>query len=146
MEKTLKIDGKDVKFKVSASFTYRYKAQFGTDIMQKLMPLLKGIVPLLGVDFDKLDIKDEKQMHVVLDLITTSNLAEDFELVEIYNLIWVMAKTADPDIPEPMEWLDGFDTFPLAEIVPDLIELLIPSLFSSKEIKKKTTTRKTTNK
>ncbi|WP_425539446.1 hypothetical protein [Microaceticoccus formicicus] len=146
MEKTLKIDGKDVKFKVSASFAYRYKAQFGSDIMQKLMPLLKGIVPLLAVDFDKLDIKDRKQMQVILDLITTSDLANDFELVEIYNLIWVMAKTADTEIPEPMEWLDGFDEFPLAEIVPPLIELLVPSLFSTKEIKKKTTTRKTTSK
>ena len=36
-----------------------------------------------------------------------------------------MAKTADSSIPEPMVWLEQFDEFPMAEIIPELQDMLL---------------------
>ena len=40
------------------------------------------------------------------------------------NIAYVMAKHADPGIPDtPEEWLDEFNTFSIYQILPQLIEL-----------------------
>jgi hypothetical protein len=44
-----------------------------------------------------------------------------------------MAKTADPTIPEPMEWLEQFDEFPMAQIIPELQDMMTSSFQSSKK-------------
>ena len=39
------------------------------------------------------------------------------------NIAYVMAKHADANIPDtPEEWLDGFNTFPIYQVLPQLIE------------------------
>lgn len=53
----------------------------------------------------------------------------------IYNFIWVLAKTANPTIPDPMEWLDSLDSLPLAEVLPEIVELLNDSIRSKKKKK-----------
>jgi hypothetical protein len=114
MEKILTIDGRQVKFKSTAAFMLRYKAQFKRDALQDIFALQRAVD-------DNGEIKE-------LD-------ALDLEV--IYNLIWVLAKTADPSIPPPMEWLDSFSEFPLIEIAPELIEMMASSLGSTTEFKKK---------
>ena len=49
--------------------------------------------------------------------------AEDgLEMFE--NIAYVMAKHADPSIPDtPEEWLDGFNTFSIYQVLPQIIEL-----------------------
>lgn len=126
MEKTIKIDDKEIKFKCSASFVYRYKAQFGKDILKTIMPLIKSMIPLIGQEGVKIDN--------VLDVLENTT---DFELTDVYNIIWVLAKTADTEIPEPIIWFDEFETFPLAEVITEIFEILIPSLITTKESKKK---------
>ena len=105
MEKTLTIDGKNITFKANAATPLRYKAQFGKDFFSEVIKLekLKGD-SLDGVDFDL-----------------------------FYNLIWTMAKTADPKIPEPITWLDGFEEFPLLEIIPEIQDLIIFSIQGKKK-------------
>ena len=44
-----------------------------------------------------------------------------------------MAKTADPTIPEPLEWLEQFDEFPMTEIIPELQDLMLTSFQSTKK-------------
>ena len=44
-----------------------------------------------------------------------------------------MAKTADPTIPEPLEWLEQFEEYPITDIIPQLQELLIASFQTSKK-------------
>ena len=40
------------------------------------------------------------------------------------NIAYVMAKHADANIPDtPEEWLDGFNTFSIYQVLPQLIEL-----------------------
>ena len=113
MEKTIEIDGKQVNFKSTAATPLRYKAQFGKDYFSEIMKL-EGLTK----------IKKSK--------ISTEDLVKiDFDT--FYNLIWVLAKTADKTIPEPLEWLDGFEEFPLFEIIPQVQDLIVASIQSKKK-------------
>ena len=52
-----------------------------------------------------------------------SNL-DMFSLEMFENIAFVMAKHADAGIPNtPEEWLDGFNTFSIYQVLPQLIEL-----------------------
>lgn len=128
MEKTIIIDGKAVRLKATASFAIRYKQQFGVDLLTKLIPMITV--------FENVDGEIEMGDAIKL-LVDNGNL---LELNDLYNLIWVLAKTADPSIPEPIEWLDEFSVFPLADILQEAIDLVLPTLISTKESKKKTMT------
>jgi hypothetical protein len=115
MEKILNIDGRDVKFKSTASFLLRYKMQFQRDGLKDLMKLQGAI------DLETNKLKDVEQL----------------DLEVFYNMTWVLAKVANPQIPPPLEWLDSFSEFPLDEIIPQVIELMMLCLKSSVQSKKK---------
>jgi len=114
MEKILTIDGRQVKFKSTGAFLLRYKAQFGRDAIQDILRLQSAI--------------DNKGQIKNIDTL---------DLEVFYNLIWTLAKTADPSIPPPLEWLDEFSVFPLNEILPELAELIFASFSATVEPKKK---------
>ncbi len=101
MEKIIEIDGKQVLFKSTGSFLLRYKAQFQRDGLADLMKLSAS-----------LDENGELKNYDTLDL-------EVF-----FKLIWTLAKTADKEIEPMFEWLDTFEEFPLADIIPELMELI----------------------
>ena len=49
---------------------------------------------------------------------------DTFSLEMFENIAYVMAKHADANIPDtPEEWLDGFNTFSIYQVLPQLIEL-----------------------
>ena len=53
----------------------------------------------------------------------SSNL-DMFSLEMFENIAFVMAKHADASIPNTLEeWLDGFNTFSIYQVLPQLIEL-----------------------
>lgn len=116
MEKTLTIDDRQVRFKSTAATPLRYKAQFGKDFFAdliKMYPIIKNE----NVNAEELDYETLRQI--------------DFEV--FYNIIWSLAKTADKSIPEPMEWLDGFDEFPIMEMLPELQDLITSSFQTKKK-------------
>ncbi|SMO55067.1 hypothetical protein [Melghirimyces algeriensis] len=116
MEKTLTIDGKEVRFKSTAATPLRYKAQFGKDFFAEIFKL-ESLEKLMKPKSGKLK-------------------AEDFSLVDfdvLYNIVWTMAKTADPKIPDPITWLDGFDEFPLMEIFPELQDMIVRTIQGKKK-------------
>jgi hypothetical protein len=116
MEKTITIDGKQVRFKVNGATPLRYKAQFGKDYFKEMLKL----APL-----ENLGKKGKKELSVNdLDKL-------DFEV--FYNISYIMAKTADPSIPDPITWLDGFDEFPMAEIIPEIQDLMLACFQSTKK-------------
>ena len=49
-----------------------------------------------------------------------------------YNICWLYAKTADPNIPPIIEWLDSFDVFPITEIIPEIQDLIMSNFVTSK--------------
>ena len=115
MEKTLTIDNKKIQFKTNGATPLRFKAQFGKDYFQEIMKL----APLENLG---------KKKNITKDLEVL-----DFEV--FYNISWIMAKTADPTIPEPIEWLEQFESFPIAEVIPELQELLFASFQTTKKSK-----------
>ncbi|WP_124728803.1 hypothetical protein [Staphylospora marina] len=116
MEKTLIIDGKQVRFKATAALPLRYKAQFGRDFFSELLKM--GAIEKLG-NMDTTNV-------------TRADLdGLDFEV--FYNVAWCMAKTADPSIPDPITWLDQFDEFPMIEIIPELQDMLLATIQGKKK-------------
>ena len=114
MEKTLTIDGKEIKFRSSGATPIRYKAQFGRDFLTDIYKLR---------DLEKIKNKKEltiKEMEKI-----------DFDL--FYNLTWALAKTADKTVPEPIEWLDKFETFPVMEIFGELQDIIISTIQAKKK-------------
>lgn len=114
MEKILIIDGHQVKFKSTGAFLLRYKAQFGRDALQDIFKLQSA------VDSD----------GRIID-------ASSLDLEVIYDLVWTLAKTADPNLSPPLDWLDTFSEFPLAEIVPEVTDMIFSTLGSTVQSKKK---------
>ncbi|KMP32231.1 prophage pi2 protein 40 [Bacillus cereus] len=113
MEKTIIIDEKEVRLKSTGGTAIRFKAQFGKDYFAQLLKL----APLGKIDMENLDPSK-------LDNV-------DFEV--FYNLVWTMAKTADPKTPEPMTWLDSFDEFPIIEILEDIQDMIVSTIQSKKK-------------
>lgn len=143
METTVRIDGKTIKLKATASLPYRYKAQFGTDILQIIIPLLESGIDTLRDNQDEfLRLVSAKKISAVIPealqiLARLIGNAYSLELVHLYNIVWTMAKTAYPALPPPIEWLDSFDRLPLGKILPAALGILIPSLFGTVESKNK---------
>ena len=49
---------------------------------------------------------------------------DTFSLELFENIAWLMAKHADATVPDtPEDWLDGFNTFSIYEVLPQIIEL-----------------------
>lgn len=102
MIRNIEIDGKQVPFKASAAIPRIYRMKFQRDIYKDLRALEKSVG----------DNSEEN-----------SNL-EMFSLEMFENIAFVMAKHADAGIPNtPEEWLDGFNTFSIYQVLPQLIEL-----------------------
>lgn len=100
--KKVEIDGKQVAFKASAAIPRIYRLKFQRDIYKDLRVLEKSI-------------GNEDENNSNLDL---------FSLEMFENIAFVMAKHADASIPNtPEEWLDGFNTFSIYQVLPQLIEL-----------------------
>lgn len=112
MEKTINIDGKDVRFKATASTIRQYRAKFGRDLL---------------VDFQKLQS----------DAASGGDLSTE-ALLTFENMAYVMAKQADPQIPDtPDEWLDEFGMFSIYVVLPQIVELWQLSSLPTAESKKK---------
>lgn len=102
MIKNIEIDGKQVLFRASAAIPRIYRMKFQRDIYKDLASLEKAI-----------DSNSEEVSN--LDL---------FSLEMFENIAYVMAKHADPGIPDtPEEWLDAFNTFSIYQVLPKIIEL-----------------------
>ena len=102
MIKNIEIDGKQVAFKASAAIPRIYRMKFQRDIYKDLKALEKSI-------------GDNSEESSNLDM---------FSLEMFENIAFVMAKHADASIPDtPEEWLDGFNTFSIYQVLPQLIEL-----------------------
>lgn len=119
MEKTIEIDGKKVKLKSTAGTPKRYKAQFRHDYFSELLKLSKLMAGTNGKTFDLAEIDYSELVYL------------DFEV--FYNFIWVLAKTADKNIGDPQDWLDEFETMPISEVFPEIVELLESSISSKKK-------------
>lgn len=100
--KQIEIDGQQVAFKASAAIPRIYRLKFQRDIYKDLRGLEKSV-------------GSQREEESNLDL---------FSLEMFENIAFIMAKHSDPTIPDtPEEWLDGFNTFSIYQVLPKIIEL-----------------------
>lgn len=125
MEKTVYVDERPVRLKSTAALPKRYKAQFRRDYFADLLKISKIFGGAKGKNADA----DEK---TTLANVTLSDL-DYLDMDVLYDIIWTMAKSADRNIPDPMEWLDEFEVFPLQEIMEEIKDLLENSMPQSKK-------------
>lgn len=138
MEKTINIGGKDVRLNNNVGWAFEYRDQFGHDIIPSLMPLLAGAVEAIGALVAASGKKDSFEIADIAKLSGTGALDDAFirfsgiEFTEAVNITWALAKNADESIEEPRRWVKQFDTFPVDEILPEIIRLIIGGLASTK--------------
>ena len=112
MEKMVKIDGKEVGFRATALTPRIYRHKIGRDMIQDLNKLQASYNKAMRLPDEATDEERKEAQLSALDL-------EIFE-----NAAYVMAKQYDANLPNsPEEWLDGFETFSIYEIVPAILEL-----------------------
>lgn len=110
------IDGREVPFKASAAIPRIYRTRFRRDIFRDLDRLMKAI-------------KDKDPENSALDI----GSLEVFE-----NIAYIMAKYADPGVPNtPEMWLDSFNTFSIYEVLPQIVALWGINVETEVESKKK---------
>lgn len=141
MEKTINIDGKEVKFSTNAYFANIFKNQFGYDILTVIMPLVSEA--LKGLD----DIYTKQKEQAITPSLMGEVLENIYslEMVDVNNFIWSLAKMADPETPEPIKWYSQFKEFPVIDILQELWEIILPSLISKKKLKEIVKMPKTEN-
>ena len=106
MEKTIRISGKDVGFKVPASFPVRYRNATGRDFFADL-----------------------GAMQEVAD-----GDLQVFDSSVLYDIVHAAARIYDETVPADLvEWLDTFQDFPILEVFHKLEPMLMASMKSSKK-------------
>lgn len=103
MEKTIQIDGKEVKLKSSAAIPRMYRNIFGKDVFKDMVALKNAM-----------DKKKKDGNNIPI---------ENLEMFE--NISYVMAKHADPqNVPNDIgKWLDQFEAFSIYQVLPQILEL-----------------------
>ena len=115
LTKTIQIDGQDVTLRASAAIPRIYRIKFNRDIYRDLAMLQTAVSTNDG---------------------GMSNL-DNLSLEMFENIAYIMAKHADPSIPDtPEEWLDGFGTFSIYQVLPEIIDLWGLNLQTDVEAKK----------
>ena len=115
IEKKIKVGGKEVAFRSSATIPRLYRVKFRRDIFKDLSKLEKSYKE-----------KDDGSKELEI---------EDLEIFE--NVAYIMAFHADPTIPGTIdEWLDQFEMFSIYEVLPEILELWGSNLFTDVGAKK----------
>ncbi len=115
IEKKITIDGKEVPFRASAAIPRIYRVRFGRDLY-KDMASLEGAVAGSDPGASTLDVGS----------------LEVFE-----NMAYVMARHADPSVPDtPEEWLDGFEMFSIYQVLPEILGMWADNVRTDVQAKK----------
>ena len=113
--KKIEIDGKEVLFRASAAIPRLYRIKFRRDIYKDLAQLEKAV--------------DQN--------VEEGSMLDTFSLELFENIAYMMARHADPTIPDtPEEWLEEFNTFSIYQVLPQIIELWGLNIESEVESKK----------
>lgn len=142
MEKIITIGDKDVRLNNNIAWAIIYRNQFGKDILPVIMPLLTTMIETVSTVLADSETNGEITAENVAEAITGRSLeivlplyqAEFVDLV--INVLWSMAKKADDKIAPPFEWVSEFDNFYLDDIVPELLEMVLRGLVSSKNLER----------
>lgn len=117
MEATIRIDGRDVRFKATAAVPLLYRRKFNRDLIQDIQSVAKAM-----------EGKEATGENLPLHALTM------FEC-----MAYIMAKHAEPamEADSPEEWLEGFSTMSIYAVFPVIQALWTGNLERLEESKKK---------
>ena len=118
MDKTVNIDGREVKFRATARTPRLYRAIIGRDMIADLNKLQK--------QYKKVKSGEEQALSVA-----------DLQIFE--DTAYIMARHADPDMEQKSadDWLDTFNMFSVYEVLPQILELWAINTMQTSTPKKK---------
>lgn len=127
LTKTIEIDGKQVTFRASAALPRLYRIRYGRDLMRDLTRISRNVEKAEEEAKERGEELDKYSQLGSLDMIVFEDIAH------------CMARHADPkNVPDtPEEWLDGFNTFSIYQVLPELLELWGLNMEQDVESKKK---------
>ena len=113
MERTVIIDGKEVRMRASALIPRLYRIKFGRDMIADMNQLSKAYNKAKNLPEGATDEERKDAQLSVVDLTIFENVA------------YMMAKHADQSIPSsPNDWLDSFDgVFSIYEVLPVILDM-----------------------
>lgn len=113
VERTVTIDGKQVKMRASALIPRLYRVRFGRDMVSDMRQLQRAFAKAKALPDDATEEERQDAQLSVLDLTLFENVA------------YMMVKHAGEDIPDsPEEWLDSIEgVVSIYEILPAILEL-----------------------
>lgn len=120
MEKTIEAGGVKIRLASNAATPLRYKMQFHSDFFADLLKLSKA----LGIQ--------KKGKKLDLEKISWESL-NYLDISLLYNFVWVYAKAADKNIPDPIEWLESLEALPIDSFSDELQDLISHSIQSKKK-------------
>ncbi len=129
MERTVHVDGREVRLRASAAIPRLYRVKFRRDIIQDMRTIQREVQKAEEARAAAIAAgKEDPGSTLSLDALTL------FE-----NLAYLMARHADPEnVPDSVdEWLDGFGTFSIYTVFPAIRELWEENLRTLNEPKKK---------
>lgn len=116
MEKTITIGSVPVRFMTNGLALLTYKREIGRDLIPDLFSIYGGK--------DEVEAAKDGSVDV-----------EKLNVEAIYNIAYVFAKLADPQIGSRDEWLSGFDVFPVMDIALEIVPLALECITSEAKIK-----------
>jgi hypothetical protein len=114
MEKTVIVDGKEVRMRASALIPRLYRVKFGRDMIADMRQLQKSYNKAKNLPEGATEEEKQDAQLSVLDLTIFENVA--------YMMVKHAGGAEVPDNPE--DWLDSFDgVFSVYEVLPAILEL-----------------------
>ena len=108
MEKVIDVGGQQIRMRASALVPRLYRFKFGRDMISDMRSLQQSMKKVLD---DRQAGDDTAELSM-----------EDLTIFE--DLAYIMAKHADPTIPDsPEEWLERFNVFSIYQVLPEIITL-----------------------
>lgn len=113
MDRIIRIDDQDVKFRATARTPRLYRGLIGRDMIRDMETLRTAYNKAATISEDA---SDEERQDAQLSMV-------DLEIFE--NIAYVMARQATPDMEEQTadEWLDKFNMFSIYQVLPELLKL-----------------------
>ncbi|MBQ8922835.1 MAG: hypothetical protein IJ060_11900 [Oscillospiraceae bacterium] len=134
MEITVTIDSREIRFKKTGGTMRRYKAMCGRewfadlDRIARMQRKAAEVAKAEGYEVDKKKPdtkkksgkkgeKDAEEELTDQQVFALSAALTQFDSDPYYDMLYCMAKEADPDIPDSVdEWLDTFDDFAFLDV------------------------------
>lgn len=124
MTRTVMIDGREVPLRASASIPRLYRIKFHRDIMKDIVAI-RNAVEKTSRASKKAAIMQAEAGEGTEGQPLEKASSIPLECLEMFeNVAYLMAKHADPAVPDTVEeWLDSFETFSIYTVFPVISEL-----------------------